>query len=83
MPYSTRDENHLRVSSIAPVRVACCPFSRHAVACRGTTCGKTSLGIFHGMPRNLPRTSTAYHGVTLPLPLTLSLGAVNTRVPWE
>ena len=32
-----------------------CPFSRHAVACRGTTCGKTFHGIFHGIQRNLSR----------------------------
>ena len=49
-----------------------CPFSRHAVAYRGTTCGKTFHSIFHGIPRNLPRISTVHHE-TLTLPLTLTL----------
>ena len=49
--------------------------------CRGTTCSKN----FHGIPQNLPRTSTAYHGT-----LTLTLGVVDTlgcrggchNMPW-
>ena len=43
-----------------------CPFSRHAVECRGTTCGKT-FHIFPGIPPNPPRIPTVYHG-TLGLP---------------
>ena len=39
---------------------------------RGTTCGNTFHGIFHGIPRNLLQTSTAYHG-TLSLSLTPTL----------
>ena len=55
--------------------------------CHGTTCGKTLPCI----PRNLPRTSTAYRG-TLTLALPQTPGAVNRgchgmswgchRVPW-
>ena len=51
-------------------------FSRHAVACRGTTCGKTFHGISHGIPPNPPRTSTASWN---PDP---NLGAVNIGVTW-
>ena len=45
--------------------------------CRGATCGKT----FRGIPRNLPRTCTAYP-LTLTLTLTLTLGAVDIGGPW-
>ena len=62
--------------------VHCCPFSRHAVACRGSTCGKTFHGIFHRIPPNPPRTSTAYH-VTLTLTLTPTYRCrEDCGVPW-
>ena len=54
---------------VAQPLVRYCPFSRHDVAYLGTNRGKTVHGIFHGIPRNLPRTCTTYDG-TLILTLT-------------
>ena len=58
-----------------------CTLLSFFTACRGTTCGKNFHGIFHGIPPNPPRTSTAYHG-TLILSPTLALTLTPTQVPW-
>ena len=61
---------------------------RHSRFTYYTACGKT----FHGLPRNLPRPSTAYDTTltltltlapTLTLTLILTLGTVGIGVSWE